>query len=105
MAILQDVPPTSMAATRRFRPLVSGNVQSNRMVVDIDLIANNSALSRAGHILIRVETSCTDQYCGSSTCCAIDSSLYIYIHHASEQLPYKLRETCGHRCEVLLRST
>ena len=130
--MLQDNPPTTMAAIRRFGSLVSGNVQSNRMVVGIDLIAYNSALSasataisktraahlctsitchqakrdnckrsrtqarlsdpnylrvpasvwnhihyhnqidkdymEAGHILIRVETSCTDgdcQYCGS----------------------------------------
>ena len=70
----------TMVATRRSRLLntvISGNVQRNRMVVDIHLIAYSIALSGAGHIPSRVETPCTDadcQYCGSSTCTGTCSS-------------------------------
>ena len=70
----------TMIATRRFGPLdtvISDNKQRNQTVVDIDLVAYSRALSRAGHILIRVETSCADgncQYCGSSTCTGTCSS-------------------------------
>ena len=61
-------------ATRRFGPLETvalGHEQKNQVVDDTAPIACSSALTRAGHIVMDVETPCTNgvcPYCGSSTC-------------------------------------
>ena len=43
--------------------MILGNGQKNQVVDDTDLGARGSAVIRAGHILMDVETPCTDGVC------------------------------------------
>lgn len=61
-------------ATQRLGPIhtvILGYEQKFQVVDDTSPIACGSAVTRAGHIIMDVETLCTDgvcPYCGSSTC-------------------------------------